>query len=398
MVVGADDVPDVPVIDLASTCDESLLVEAVAQACSTTGFFQVVNHGISEVLIHQFRTQCQNYFTRLSPDVKDRQRRNATNSRGYFDDELTKQRLDWKQALDVGVPGSRDWSLPDSDPLNACLDGFNQLPSEDELAGFRSTVVEYFEACAQLSHRIATLMSAGILQSNKNCGAASSGYSIVEDLRRQHTSYLRVNYYPTCPQTEQQQQQPSSNQDPAPLGISPHKDAGFLTVLLQDDDCHSLQVWMQGAWHLVTPIPGALTINTGDMAQLWSNGRYKAPLHRVLTNPEHVRYSAPFFYNPGYDSYMEPFVNANEQSVRYHPCLWGYFRAVRFAGDLTNLGVEIQIDDFEIGEQGVAEKEEKKSSSSLPKSKHLERQRIFAEKIRFDSPFSVKAFRELLTE
>ena len=38
----------------------------------------------------------------------------------------------------------------------------------------------------------------------------------------------------------------SDHQPPPPLGISPHKDAGFLTVLAQDPDCHSLQVRRRG--------------------------------------------------------------------------------------------------------------------------------------------------------
>ena len=47
----------------------------------------------------------------------------------------------------------------------------------------------------------------------------------------QHTSFLRLNYYPVTP-----------NAEPGSLGISDHKDAGFLTVLVQDD-VPGLQVW-----------------------------------------------------------------------------------------------------------------------------------------------------------
>ena len=47
-----------------------------------------------------------------------------------------------------------------------------------------------------------------------------------------------------------------------------------------------------------SPVAGALTINVGDMLQVYSNDRYVAPLHRVLANREKHRYSAPFFFNP----------------------------------------------------------------------------------------------------
>ena len=180
-----------------------------------------------------------------------------------------------------------------------------------------------------------------------------------------------MNYYPICGVAE----------DPDTLGISPHKDAGFLTVLLQDDDCHSLQAEVDGEWIDAHPVPGALTINTGDMAQIWSNGKYKAPLHRVLADKQKVRYSAPFFYNPGYQTFVRPFVSDKSKS-KYTKCLWGYFRAVRFAGDLTDLGVEIQIDDFEKAKDNG--------------SAHLDRQGEFYDEGHCDIPFDVGHYEHLL--
>ena len=106
----------IPVIDLSSSDDEEL-AQQIASACSTYGFFHVVGHGVSQDLIEQFREQCRLYFD-LESSFKTLWKRNATNARGFFDDELTQQRRDWKQCLDVGVPGSRSWDLEDGHPLN----------------------------------------------------------------------------------------------------------------------------------------------------------------------------------------------------------------------------------------------------------------------------------------
>jgi isopenicillin N synthase-like dioxygenase len=376
---------DVPVIDLLHT-DHDTLVPQIAAACRTPGFFQVLQHGIDPELIVAFRAQCRAYFTTLDPSVRERSRRHEHNARGFFDKELTQQRRDWKYALDVGRPGSRSWDRPDDDPANGCLDGYNQFPTESELPGFRDTVISYFEACAGLAHRLTVLMTEGI-HSARSGSAAQEGFDIVTELQQHHTSYLRLNYYPPCPAQE--------DGAPPPLGISPHRDAGFLTVLLQDDDCHSLQVPLRdpptvAEWRTVVPIPGALTINTGDMAQIWSQGRYRAPWHRVRTHGRQARYSAPFFYNPGYHTWLPPLplpatmppppAEEEEEAPRYHPCLWGYFRAVRFAGDLTDLGVEIQVQDF---------------LCTTP-SPHQARQQWFAEQVRVDEPFSVERFRQFL--
>ncbi len=150
-------------------------------------------------------------------------------------------------------------------------------------------------------------------------------------------------------------------------------------------------------WMTVHPIPGALTINTGDMCAIWSNGLYKAPLHRVLTNSEKPRFSAPFFYNPPYRAVITPLPrmllpSANigngrdrkeqHDTIYTHPCVWGYFRAVRFAGDLTDFGTEIQISDYSEGST----------------SRHPIKQEKFMKEADFNQPFSVEKYRSLLVE
>jgi hypothetical protein len=101
-----------------------------------------------------------------------------------------------------------------------------------------------------------------------------------------------------------------------------------------------------------------------------------------LTSPNRKRYSAPFFYNPGYQQWIQAPEDANEsKDEKYHPCLYGYFRAVRFAGDLTDLGVEIQVQDYEREGQD---------------SPHLVKQELFAEQVDFSQPFSVETYRPLL--
>ena len=390
----------IPVIDME--LPESELVEQIVEACSTWGFFQVINHGVSAELMEQFRDGMSNFFS-LPRDVKLQLKRDERNARGYFDDELTKQRPDWKECLDVGVPGSRDWSIPDDQPANACLDGYNRFPTDHP--SIRACITAYFQECAHLSHQLSILMALGLLNEEQQGDESSHMKEQIQlflnDLQSNHTSYLRLNYYPVMEEKEEVHQ-PTSSSSSSVLGISPHTDAGFVTVLLQDDTCHSLQVavpsyyhqttldWKTAEWVTVKPIPGALTINTGDMAMIWSNGRYKAPLHRVLTSSVNKRYSAPFFYNPGYNTHIAP-LQPQQQEKSYNPCLWGYFRAVRFAGDLTDIGVEIQISDFETNHNNNDDNNE-------PSSSHISKQKKFLTEADFSVPFSVMKYRPLLED
>mmetsp|Transcript_8649 Transcript_8649/g.13507 ORF Transcript_8649/g.13507 Transcript_8649/m.13507 type:complete len:412 (+) Transcript_8649:66-1301(+) len=401
-----------PVIDLS--LPEEDITPQIAHACSTFGFFQIINyhHLLQDgsTIISEFQSALADYFA-LPRDVKLQYKRRDDNARGYFDDELTRQKRDWKECLDVGVPGSRDWSQSDDYVENACLDGWNQFPTE--LPQFRSTVVSYFEACAELSYFLFRLMARGIIIKGENSRDENSHHMVHDDafyqeLRDGHASYLRMNYYPPCSSADQKQSNESQttaagkykegdDDNKAILGISPHRDASFLTILLQDVNCHSLQVWHESKWKTIHPVPNALTVNTGDMLMLWSNGRYQAPLHRVLTNESSKRYSSPFFYNPPYTMWIHAPLrkscpeqqqtddndsNIIKQKHKYHPLLYGYFRAVRFAGDVTDLGVEIQTSDYLMEHQ----------------SPHLRKQEFMRDADFFKKPFSIDKYRSFLVD
>jgi hypothetical protein len=55
-------------------------------------------------LTQRFKHQ-REWFFRLPMETKLSIKRNIHNSRGYFNDEFTKQRQDWKEGLDIGQEG-----------------------------------------------------------------------------------------------------------------------------------------------------------------------------------------------------------------------------------------------------------------------------------------------------
>jgi len=192
-----------------------------------------------------------------------------------------------------------------------------------------------------------------------------------------HTSFLRLNKYPAIDNDAEpylnneanldQEIDPTARNDDFStplnklrgkrLGVNRHFDAGGLTILRQDANISALQMNLhrpeqKPKWIDVSPIPGALTVNCGDMLQVLSNDVIKAPEHRVkaTTHPGKVRYSAPFFLNPAYDAIIQPILPENTTSTaRYKPFTWGFFRRRRFEGDFQNEGIpEIQIAHFRI--------------------------------------------------
>ncbi|CAI8608347.1 unnamed protein product [Vicia faba] len=97
------------------------------------------------------------------------------------------------------------------------------------------------------------------------------------------------HYYPPCPQPE------------LTLGTTKHSDNDFLTVLLQDH-IGGLQVLHQDKWIDITPVPGALIVNVGDLLQLITNDRFKSVEHRVLANHVGPRISVACFFCSDYRS------------------------------------------------------------------------------------------------
>eukprot|EP00494_Astrolonche_serrata_P027275 UN27538 len=159
--------------------------------------------------------------------------------------------------------------LLDEDPKNICQDGFNLWPKFNENNKTSQYKKEYESKVNSIQSRLNVYFQDVSIISFKLNEAMASGLHLDRNYFvpyfNNHTSFMRLNYYPVCSEPDKH------------LGISPHHDAGWLTVLYADPDVKSLQVSKDKEWHQVEPIRGAFVINTGDMAQVWSNDRFVAP-------------------------------------------------------------------------------------------------------------------------
>ncbi|CAK7346417.1 unnamed protein product [Dovyalis caffra] len=119
------------------------------------------------------------------------------------------------------------------------------------------------------------------------------------------SSLLAVNRYPPCP-------------DPSlTLGLPKHCDPNLITILLQGE-VRGLQVFKDGEWIGVGPVPQAFVINIGYQLQIISNNKLKGAEHRAVTNSRDARTSAAFFVSPRPDSIIEPakaLINADNHPV-----------------------------------------------------------------------------------
>uniref|UniRef100_A0A8R7R0D1 Isopenicillin N synthase-like Fe(2+) 2OG dioxygenase domain-containing protein n=1 Tax=Triticum urartu TaxID=4572 RepID=A0A8R7R0D1_TRIUA len=64
-----------------------------------------------------------------------------------------------------------------------------------------------------------------------------------------------------------------------------------------DKDVAGLQVLRDGTWYNVPPMSNhTLLINVGVTMEIMTNGVFKGPIHRVVTNSEKDRISVALFY------------------------------------------------------------------------------------------------------
>ncbi|KAJ1417500.1 Oxoglutarate/iron-dependent dioxygenase [Sesbania bispinosa] len=110
---------------------------------------------------------------------------------------------------------------------------------------FRDVMGSYSVKVRKLSLQLLDLICKGL--------GLDSGYFSDE---LSNVQLIAINHYPTCP-------------DPSlTLGLPKHSYVNLITLLFQDDEMHGLQVWKDGQWFAVEPLPNALVVNIGHMLQV----------------------------------------------------------------------------------------------------------------------------------
>ena len=114
---------------------------------------------------------------------------------------------------------------------------------------------------------------------------------------------------------------PSSDENQI-YGIRPHTDAGIFTFLATDGK-PGLEVCLNGnecdpskrKWvKIKSPPSGHLIVNLGKNLEIWSGGKFKATLHRVVLDGKEDRFSVPFFYESNLDLKIKPLIRDSAQT------------------------------------------------------------------------------------
>ncbi len=271
---------DIPRIDFSGymagdTAAEDRLATAVETALGQTGFMTVSNIGVEPAAIDRVFATSQQFFTQADAFKEQFRYRSAAENFGYQEVGM--------ESLEPGKPGD----LKETFTLR--LNDNTRLAAERWPPGdFRATVSDFYADCEAAARRIMQVMAKIFDLAPDYFGRTVTGENMA----------LRLLHYPA-----HQASDPAGEQ----LGAGAHTDYGILTLLFQRD-VGGLEVRdSEGNWQEVPCVPGAVVINTGDLVQQWTNGRFRSTEHRVkpMTGVRD-RYSVAFFVDPDSDTLVEP--------------------------------------------------------------------------------------------
>ncbi|KAJ7546118.1 hypothetical protein O6H91_08G025400 [Diphasiastrum complanatum] len=302
-------------VDLSSD-DEHKLAAQIRQACLESGFFYVVNHGIDLQFINEVFKHSKRFFSLpLEEKMKVLQDKNNRGYTPYAEEMLDpdkQSRGDSKEGYYIGVE-----ILETDTRAKKPLHGPNLWPSSSLLPGWREIMEKYFEESLILSRKLIKLLALALYLDESYFNKPGMLDDPMAALRLLHYSAER------------------SIPELGILGAGAHCDYGMLT-LLATDSVPGLQICRQKdatpqIWEDVLPLEGAYVVNLGAMLERWSNGLFRATLHRVA-NPGKERYSIAFFMEPNFDCLVEclPTCHSDINPPKYPPMISGHYLLGRY--------------------------------------------------------------------
>ncbi|UJR15946.1 hypothetical protein I4U23_002866 [Adineta vaga] len=268
-----------PIIDLKD--DETIIIQSMLNACSTTGFFYLRNHGLLAAQQRMF-TLAKEFF-RLPLNIKNEHPITKENHgyvrRGQENLSTTVSKIiDEKEAFNI----SKRFQP-------------NQLPTIFAQSDNYQFITKFQHDCYDLCMKLLTYLA-------QSFEVDTDYFTSRHKWDLESADTLRLLHYPAV-----------RNYCDESIRAGAHSDYGSLTLLFQHLNQSGLEVLDRSTniWHSVEPYDDMLVVNFGDAFEYWSNGFIKSTVHRVAmpildSTKENERFSIAYFCHPNDSTLLTP--------------------------------------------------------------------------------------------
>jgi len=251
----AGDFSTIPLVDISSLIagdaqGSRAAAAALGKAARQVGFVYVTGHGIPQPLFDGLLDAAVRFFAQPIAKKMVVYIGQSANHRGYVpagEEVFAAGTKDAKEAFDLSI------DLPSDDPAvsETPMLGPNQWP---DLPDFKSQVAAYYDAVFAVGRALIRGFAMAL-------GEAPDFF---DPYITKPPSQLRLIHYPF-----------NRNATDA-IGIGAHSDYECFTLLYSTSP--GLEVMNgSGQWIDAPPVPGALTINIGDLLELWTTANSPPP-------------------------------------------------------------------------------------------------------------------------
>lgn len=310
----------IPVVDISGLYSgdpaaRQAVAAKIGAACDDLGFFYAVNHNVSEETIDRAVAIADKFFH--LPEEERLKVKADSNNRGYRDiwDSVHRNgKTNARDSFDLGFPVTEDDpEVKAGTPLYAP----NNWP---DMPGFREAIESYYTETYRLGMKIL------------------EGFALYlgkpEDFFTRHftkpVADMVINHYLG-----------NAGLHVSDQASGPHTDHGIVTILWQDSLGGLEVMGKDGNWISATPLRGSFVINIGELMKRWTNGRFKATVHRVVHLRDMPRYSMPLFCNPNFRTIVDPRdLGVSDAAAQFPPVQSGEFLLSRFKATRKLWGAE----------------------------------------------------------
>jgi isopenicillin N synthase-like dioxygenase len=261
---------------------KSLFIDSLGDAFSEIGFAIVSNHGVSESLRSRLHAVTEAYFSQSEEQKKQDEDFSNGGQRGF----ISKGR---ERAKGHSVPDLKEFYHVGQEVMDGDLIK-SEYPDNIWPSGipeFREVTMEVFRTFELTGRNLLRALAVYLsLEEDYFDSKIHNGNSILRLL----------HYYPV---------EDLSSISEGAVRAGAHEDINLITLLMGGSASGLQALTRDGNWIDVSPEPGQIVINMGDMLQRLTNGRLRSTTHRVIALDKESyskpRFSTPFFLHPRSD-------------------------------------------------------------------------------------------------